>query len=99
MYGDESITDDSWSYMAIIEYDNATNVVITQNPDGDDPLLNPNEYSRLVYTEPAGDSFYYCTSDYGLETLAEARAANGPADASDFVTGCSGFPWTKLTAK
>lgn len=98
---DETITETSWSYAAIIEYDNATNVVITQNPDGDDPLLNPNEYSRIVYTDPEGDAFYYCTSDYGLETLAEAREANGPANADDLEAGCgeSGFSWTKLTKK
>lgn len=98
---DEVITEDAWSYAAIVEYDNATNIVITQNPDGDDPQLFPNAYSRLVYTDPQGDAFYYCTSDFGLETLEAARAAMGKADPDDLETGCgeSGFSWTKLTKK
>jgi hypothetical protein len=98
---DEVITEDTWSYAGIIEYDNATNIVITQNPDGDDPQLFPNAYSRIVYTDPQGGAFYYCTSDFGLETLEEAREAMGKADVTDLDAGCgdSGFPWTKLTQK
>lgn len=99
---EEVITEDAWGFQAIVEYDNAENIVITQNPDGDDPESFPNTYSRLVYLEPEDDSFYYCTTDFGLETLEEARQAEGVADDSDVETGGCGegdFPWTKLTKK
>jgi hypothetical protein len=97
---DESITADAWSFQAIVEYDNDTNVVITRNPDGDDPELLPNTYSRIVYLEPEDDGFYYCTTDYGLETLKEAREADTAVDDSEpDAGGCGDFAWTKLSKK
>ncbi len=99
---EENITAEEWSFAKIVDYDNAKNVVITQNPDGDDPELSPNKFSRIVYLEPKDDAFYYCTTDFGLDTLADAKAAKGPADDSDpDAAGCGegDFPWTKLTKK
>jgi hypothetical protein len=98
-FGEETISAEIWSYAAIVEYDNETNIVITQNPDGDDPMLFPNAYSRIVYTEPVDDVFSYCTSDYGLETLEEAREAMGDADPENLESGCGNFSWTTLTKK
>lgn len=97
---EETITAEEWNGAAIIEYDNDTNIVITQNPDGDDPITFPNLFSRIVYLDPEDDSFYYCTTDYGLETLEDARAADTEVDETDLDgEGCNGFPWSKLTQK
>ena len=74
----------------IEKFDNTTNVVIYAGPDG--------KYSRIVWTEPADDSFYFCTVDFGLDTLEDAEASEKTADDSDPESGgCGGFSWTKLT--
>ena len=99
-FGEETITEDVWGFNgAIIEYDNATNIVITQNDD--DAEFNPSAFSRIVYTQPEDDAFAYCITDFALETVEDAREANGTADADDLEGGCGegGFPWTQLTAK
>jgi hypothetical protein len=101
-FGDETfeeiITDEKWGFANLVEYDNAKNVAITQNPDDDSMFANT--YSRIVWLEPKDDAFYYCTTDYGLETLEEAQEADTEADDSDPDTsGCGMFAWSKLTAK
>ena len=68
---------------------------VVQLPEDDE--FNPNKYSRYVWTEPTNESFYYCTVDFGLETLDEALMSTTQADPSDPETGgCGGFAWTKL---
>jgi hypothetical protein len=94
----ESITEEAWGFADVIEYDNAKNVAITKSPDFDDPSIET--YSRLVWLEPEGDSFYYCTADYGLETLEDARNTKAKVDDSNPDEGGCGesdFSWTKLT--
>jgi hypothetical protein len=94
----ESITDEAWGFASLVEYDNAKNVAITQNPDGDDEFANT--FSRLVWLEPQDDAFYYCTVDFKLATLEDARSTKAKADDSDpDVGGCgeNDFPWTKLS--
>jgi hypothetical protein len=93
----ESITEEAWGFADLIEYDNAENVAITKSPDFDDPSIET--YSRLVWLEPQGSSFYYCTAAFGLETLEEARDSKAKADSSNPDEGGCGdsdFPWTKL---
>jgi hypothetical protein len=100
-FGDETIADDSWTTgfgtAAITDYSNTDNVAITLSPD--DASFNPGTYNRIVWTDLAGGSFYYCTTDFGLATEADAQAASTVPDASDPATsGCGGsFPWTKLS--
>lgn len=99
----EVIDDDSWGVLGdfpseseIVEFSNGDNVAITLNPE--DAMYSPNEYNRIVWTEPSDDAFYYCTTDFGIDTLDEARALDGEPDASaPDETGCGDFPWTKLT--
>jgi hypothetical protein len=80
----------------IEEYSNATNEAVTQNPEDD--AFNPSLYNRIVWTEIDGGSFYYCTTDFGLESAATAAALNTPVDASNpEEEGCGDFAWTKLT--
>lgn len=95
----ESISSEAWDDASIVDFDNGENFAITRNPD--DAEFNPGKYNRIVWTEPASGSFYYCWVAFGLESEEEAGASDATADASDpETTGCGGSnPWTKLTAK
>ena len=57
-------------------------------------------FNRIVWTEPDGGSFYYCTVAFGLPTLEDALNSTETADASDPETmgSCGAFSWTKLSA-
>jgi hypothetical protein len=80
----------------IEEFSNDSNEVVTQNPE--DAAFSPGLYNRIVWTEIEGKSFFYCTTDFGIESSAAAQALNTHADASDPEnSGCGDFPWTKLT--
>jgi hypothetical protein len=102
-FGEEVIADDSWSSgdtVAIVaDYSNADNVAVTQNPD--DAEFSPGKYNRIVWTDVAGDSFFYCITDFGLDSEEDAKSASTmPDDSEPEVGGCGGsFPWTKLTRK
>lgn len=75
---------------AIEKFDNTENVVIYAGSDG--------KYSRIAWTEIEDDAFYFCTVDYGLDTLEDAEASEKTADDSDPENGgCGGFSWTRLT--
>ncbi len=93
----EVIDEFEWNSVPIIEFNNDDNYAILQSPEDD--MFTPNQFSRLVWTEPAGDVFYYCTVDFGLDTLEEAQNSTSTADDTDPETGgCGGaFPWTKMT--
>jgi len=100
--GREVIDSDSWNaagtdwvYKAsVLEYDNATNVAYTQT-SADDPY-SALKYNKVVWTDRQSSTFYYCTVDYGLDTLADAKASPKVADTSSLeTTGCAGGPWTK----
>jgi hypothetical protein len=97
--GDESITATAWNTSRIAAYDNDANVVYTQLPPND--AYNPDKFTKIVYTEPQNDSFYYCWVEFSLDTLEAAQASPASADASSPDTGgCGGsFPWTKATKK
>jgi len=93
---DETISDTGWGTAAIISFDNSKNFAITQQPADD--MFNPSKFSKVVWTEPELDRFFYCTVAFGLATADEAEASTKSADASDPANGgCGGFSWTKLT--
>lgn len=95
------VTETAWNSSAIVEYDNAKNVVYTQAPDDD--AFNPNKFGKIVYTEPADGSFYYCSVEFSLDTLEDAKDSTTEADDSDPETGgcdaTNDFPWSKVTEK
>lgn len=92
----EVITEESWNSASIVEYDNDENVGILQSPPDDE--FTPNQFSRVVWTEPEGDVFYYCTVEFGLETAEEARNSTATADDTDPANGgCNMFAWTMMT--
>lgn len=93
----EVIDATQWGFTKLIEFDNATRVAVTQNPATD--MFNPSKFNRYVWTPKSQDgSFYYCTVDYGLQTVELARSSTKVADATSPMTaGCGGFAWTKLT--
>ena len=79
-------------------YSNSENEIVTQNPD--DAGYEPSKFNRIIWTEMEGDSFYFCTTDHGLESAADAIARNTAADTSNKdESGCGAddFPWTKAT--
>lgn len=95
---DETITADKWGPQKIAAFDNATNVAYTQNPPDD--KYGPNKFSKQVWTEPKGNVFYYCTVDYGKDSMDLAKASTLTADDKDLAkAGCGGFGWTKMTKK
>jgi hypothetical protein len=97
-FGEETITDDVWGSTSIVKFDNDANVAITQNAD--DAEFSPGKFNRIVWTEPAGGSFYYCWVAFALDSEQEAFDSDATADDSDPETGgCGGFPWTKLSGK
>lgn len=95
--GTFEITSAFWGTSGIAAYDSDANLVYTQSPC--DAEYNPGAFSKIVYTEPADDEFYYCTVVFGAKTLAEAQASEATADPEDLEAGCgsSGFPWSKVT--
>lgn len=107
--GNETITDKAWAttYGAsqVIKFDNDKGVVYTQNAKDD--KYNPSKFNKIMWTAPkqsAADGFqvwsmYYCTVDFGLDSLAMAEASTKTADSTDPAKGgCGTFPWTQLTA-
>lgn len=95
---EEEITDKKWSFMLMTEFDNAKNVAYTQNAADD--KYNPSKFNKIVWTEPKADVFYYCTVDFGKDTLALAKASTLTADDKDLdKKGCGGFGWTQMTKK
>jgi hypothetical protein len=95
-FGDQTISLDNWDSAMVVEFDNDENVAFTENPD--DAMFNPGTFNKLVWTEPTDDGFYYCTVDFGLDSLAAAKATEKTADDSDpeAMGSCGGFTWTKL---
>jgi hypothetical protein len=101
-FGEEVIADESWSsgdtVALIADFSNTENVAVTQNSDDAD--FAPGKFNRIVWTEIAGGSFFYCYTDFGLDSEDDAQSSSTMPDASDpAVGGCGDFPWTKLTRK
>jgi hypothetical protein len=98
-FGDESISDDEWNGTPIVAFDNEDNVAYTQNAD--DAMFDPGKFNKLVWTEPTAEGFYYCTVDFGLDSLDDAKASKKTADTKmpEDMGSCGGFAFTKLEAK
>jgi hypothetical protein len=95
---EQHISAEKWNDDAIVEHDNAENVVYTQWAD--DNEFTPGLFAKTVYLEPAKDrSFYFCMVVFDAETLDDAKASGATADDSDpETTGCGGeFPWSYAT--
>jgi hypothetical protein len=93
--GDFVITKTTWDTATVREYSNATNTAYVQNPATD--MFNPNKFAKNVWTNTVDGNFYYCTIDFGFETLDAAKASTKVADSTNpGQSGCGGFPWTKL---
>src|SRR5215213_6225148 len=71
-FGDQSISVDDWDGAMVVEFDNDENVAFTQYAD--DAEFNPGKFSKLVWLDPTDEGFYYCTIDFGLDSLAAAKA-------------------------
>ena len=94
--GNEVVTALEMGSINIIEWDNESNTLYTQNPDGIGPssLL----FNRVVWTEFAAGPAWYCKLDVGMKSLADAKASTKTADDNDpDNSGCNGFGWTKLS--
>jgi len=97
-FGDEVIDATKWNGNDIATFDNDKNTAYTQAPKDD--KYNPSKFSKMVWTEIKDSTFYYCTVDYGKDSLALAQASTLTSDATTpDKSGCGGFSWTKLTLK
>ena len=97
-----TITDDVWDSEAWIErhvssFDNVDEWVVVHTPeDADDD--GADTYSRIVWTDFDGDSFFYCEDAFFQDSMEDARDAESGADADDLDEGCGeGNPWSELT--
>lgn len=54
-------------------------------------------YSRFDWTEDSG-TYYLCRTVLGADSVEDALALPA-ADRTDLSTGCSGFPWSQLSAE
>ena len=91
----EAITETKWGTATIVEFDNAMNFAITQQPADDQ--FNPSKFSKIVWTEPANGFFWYCTVEFGKDTADDAKGTTMTADSTDPANGgCGGFSWTRL---
>jgi hypothetical protein len=95
-FGEQSIGLDDWDGAMVVEFDNDENVAFTEYPE--DAMFGAGTFSKLVWTEPNAEGFYYCTVDFGLESLADAKASEKTADADspEDMGSCGEFAWTKL---
>lgn len=92
----ETVTEQEWGeYYDLLQFDNTKRVAILQ----DKPVMGvPGKFNRNVWTPIVDGSFYYCTVDFGLETLEAALASTTAPDATDPANGgCGGFLWTKMS--
>lgn len=94
---DEKITRHAWSFAWLRGFENGKNVAYTQNAP--DAKFNPSEFSKLVWTETKDGKWWYCTVEFGLKTLDDAKKSTKTADDSDPAkTGCGNFSWTQMMA-
>ena len=98
--GNEGFSDTEFygtGYGSFIRYvDPASRLLVTQNRPDD--MFSPDKFSKVFWTAPADGSIYYCTADFGLDSLQDALDSTATADATNPATGgCGGFSWTKLT--
>ena len=95
---EETITAQAWGDNTIEQWDDGTNTVIVRTPL--DAEWSPGTFSKIIYTDPVDQSFYYCTAAFGKETLEAALNEVVSVDDSDpDNAGCGDFAWTKMTLK
>lgn len=89
------IDDESWGDHAVVEFDNDEAFAITEVPDSAE--TNPGTFNKLVWTEPSDGTWWYCTVDFGLESVEAALNTEKTADASNPAeSGCGDFAWTQM---
>ncbi|MCB9653028.1 MAG: hypothetical protein H6729_02705 [Deltaproteobacteria bacterium] len=94
------ITDAQWSIddarFAILEFSNSDHVLIAANAP--ENAYFPGKFSRFDWTRADDDTLWYCQTAYDKSSLEDARAVL-PADPARLdSSGCSGFPWSRLTS-
>lgn len=97
-YGSEyTIEDDQISSFGsvyhIVSIDEEAGFAVAEN-DADNEY-NPSLYSRFDWAFD-GKALYLCQSPYDATTAEEAEEADFP-DASDWLAGCDGFAWSRLS--
>ena len=79
----------------IAAFDNTTRWVIARNDQTN--KFNPCLWSRFDWALMIG-KLHFCQTAYDAPSEADAKAKPAP-DAAVPATGCSGFPWSPLTAE
>ncbi|HAN30728.1 MAG TPA: hypothetical protein DCQ06_03955 [Myxococcales bacterium] len=94
--GVEIINRQAWSKSWLRGFVNKDRVAFTQNPE--DAEYAPGRFNRLQWTANSAGKWYYCTTDFDLESLQAAKDSTKTADDSDPAkSGCGGFAWTEMT--
>ena len=98
-YFDERISADAWlvgtSVFHIKWINNAGKFLIAQNDSANDYF--PSQWSRFDWAWDSHNVLYFCQTAYSAESE-QLALDTVPANAQDFAKGCSGFPWSALTA-
>lgn len=82
------------SIFHLSQVDNTLSFAIAQNDCAN--AYNPGAWSRFDWTYDAAHSLWYCQTAYAAES-AEQALQTPAANTQNLDTGCSGFPWSKLT--
>ncbi|MEC9072785.1 MAG: hypothetical protein VX938_10415, partial [Myxococcota bacterium] len=92
----QTITTLAWNQdQTIVTWDNDANTLVSQNTE--DAPYYPGAFNRIVWTEQDDEGFWYCTVDFGVESLELVQAFDKvPDDTDPAVSGCGGFAWTRL---
>lgn len=98
-FGEETISDSRWDgfcQQAVVSFDNDGNEAILEIVGGEGCGEG---FSKVVWKDIVSDAFDYCTAAFGEASVDEA--ANAPLSAvnDDPMTGCGGFPWSRLSRK
>lgn len=92
------ITEAQWrideARFAILEFSNADRRLIAANAP--ENTYFPGKFSRFDWATAEG-TLWYCQIAYDKPSLDDARATPAPDASKLESSGCSGFPWSRLT--
>ena len=92
---DQEVIDSGYAVYDVVVVNDGEQFVVARNSESAD--FYPCQYSRFDWAVKAGD-YYLCRTDLDADSVDEALARPA-ADRSDLDAGCSGFPWSQVSAQ
>lgn len=92
--GKHKITSSSWNLVNLSYVNNEENYAVGRNDESEE--WTPCSWSLLSWHEEQ-TKLYYCQAVFSADSECEAMGSTLP-DPTDLEQGCSGFPWSELTA-